>query len=79
MILRTYFRDELIERIKKEPDETFDGTGFDKDDILNDDDTIDKLWGLYQKSIEEYDVDEDYAYGDAMHDVLGINVDGWEG
>lgn len=77
MILETYYKEEFLDRLREEPDETFAGAAVTKQDILNDSDAIDHLWCLYQKSVQEYDVDPDYAYGDAMYEKYGIKVKGW--
>lgn len=77
MILYPSFKDDLKEWLTNEPEETFRKIGRTRDEILKDDDVMDRLWGLYQKSIEEYDVDADYAYGDAMRDVFGVIVSGF--
>lgn len=77
MILVDYFREDVIERLQNEPAETFDGCGVTKEQILSDKDAIDLIWGKYQKSIEEYQVDEDYAFGDAIYEIYHVKVKGW--
>ena len=77
MILVPYFREDLIEHIKNEPDETFLNMPVTKQELLDDNAALERLWVLYQKNIEDYDVDADYAYGDAIYEVYGNKVKGW--
>lgn len=39
--------------------------------------TVERLWALYQKSVEEYDVDPDYAIKDALQDMFSISIESW--
>ena len=78
MIMKQYHHDELVDRIQNEPDSTFEGQSVSKQQILDDEDAIERLWILYQKAIEDYYCDEDWSYGNAMHEVYGVKVDGWE-
>lgn len=72
MILRESYRQDLVADIKELPDDLFTNVGTSKSAVLSDDDVVERLWGLYQKSIEEYDVDPGYALRDALFEVLGI-------
>lgn len=40
-------------------------------------DTVERLWALYQKSVEEYDVNPDYAMKDALQDMFSIPIGDW--
>lgn len=77
MLLYQSFREDLVEHIRQEPDESFEKAGTAKEAILSNDQILDNLWALYQKSIEEYNVDPFYAYGDAMAEIR-IRVKGWK-
>ena len=71
MILRKSYRQDAIDGIKDLQDSLFDSVETSKSAILADDDTIGRIWCLYQKSIEEYGVDPDYALKDALSEVIG--------
>lgn len=70
MIMRTEYRDELIEHIR-EDEAPLTERGTTPEAVLNDIDTLTALWTNYQKSVEEYDVDADFAYLDALDEVIG--------
>lgn len=74
MIMRQSYRDDLKDRILDTNEQVFLAIGLTRKDILNDDSLMERLWALYQKSIEDYDVDRDFAYQDALKDVLNINL-----
>lgn len=46
-----------------------------KEAILADETSMERLWCLYQKSVEEYDCDSDWSARDALKDVFGIPHD----
>ena len=76
MIMRTEYRDELKDRLLNLPDPDVIGMGSDPNltvpTLLADDALMERLWSVYQKDIEDYDVDPDYALVDACHEILGI-------
>lgn len=74
MILEESYREEVIERLKAEPDSVFDSAGMNKTDILKDKELIDGLWYTYQKDVEEYDTPKDEAWLDALNEELGIEI-----
>lgn len=75
MIMHQSYRDDLKDHILDTNEQVFLSVGLTRQNILNDDSLMERLWALYQKSIEEYDVDADFAYRDAMKDVLNITID----
>lgn len=72
MILKMEYRTDLVDFIRETPKEVFDQVNRSKTNILNDGDVMESLWVNYQKSVEEYGVDPEYAFRDALHEVLGI-------
>lgn len=75
MIMRQSYKEDLIEHIQNTNEQVFLAIGLRRQDVLNDESLIEHLWALYQKSIEEYDVDPEFAYQDALKDVLNITLD----
>lgn len=75
MLLHERYRDALVHRIEAERDAVFRFHNMPKSVLLADGNTIDALWGAYEKSITEYDIDPEAAYKDAMFDVLHIRID----
>lgn len=73
MIMQEYFLFDLKEHIHNTPEQVFRNAGLSKNGILENDETMDKLWTLYQKSVEEYDCDPWFAYGDALKTVCHID------
>lgn len=78
MIMHQSYRDDLKDHILDTNEQVFLSVGLTRQNILNDDSLMERLWALYQKSIEDYDVDADFAYRDAMKDVLNITIDNKE-
>ena len=76
MILHQSYRQDLIDNILELPDEVFDHKGKvqSKSELLNDRDTIDHLWYLYQKNIEDYDMLPGPALVEACKDSLHIDI-----
>lgn len=74
MIMHQSYKEDLIEHIQDTNEQAFLAIGLRRQDVLNDENLIERLWALYQKSIEDYDVDPDFAYQDALKDVLNINL-----
>lgn len=72
MILRDSFKFDLVERLKDASESAFASRGTTREAVLADDELIENLWSHYQKSIEEYDVDEDYAFTDALDECIGV-------
>lgn len=75
MILHQSFLDDLKDHIQATPDEIFEERGVRKLDLLANKNLMDRLWAEYQKSVEEYDVDPDYAYRDALSEILNIQLE----
>lgn len=72
MIMESRYLFDLKEHIRDTSSSVFVVKNLTAAKILGDPDLMDRLWTTYQKSVEEYDVDEDYAYRDALYEVLGI-------
>ena len=75
MILRQSFLDDLKDHIHATPNEIFEERGVRKLDLLANKNLMDRLWAEYQKSVEEYDVDPDYAYRNALSEILNIQLE----
>lgn len=75
MLLHERYRDALVHRIEAERDAVFRFHNMPKSVLLADSNTIDALWGIYEKSITEYGIDPETAYKNAMFDVLHIRID----
>jgi len=77
MLLFKSFREELIEKISDvDPAVFIKGCGKGKADILKDGNLVDQMWAVYQKDIEDYDMDAAEAFQDTLKDVLGIPAEG---
>lgn len=75
MIMRQSYKDDLIDHIQDTNEQVFLSVGLTRQDVLNNENLMERLWALYQKAIEDYDVDANYAYKDALKDVLNITLD----
>lgn len=75
MILDRSHLEDLREHINGMPNFLFSLKGCNKKTILANKDTMEQLWCLYQKSVQEYDCDADWSARDALRDVLGISHD----
>lgn len=75
MLLRNEYKEDLKERIRETPDDVFEAEGLSKEQILADEEIIDRLWTVYQKDMEEYECEEWWAYQDSLNEVLGIDFD----
>lgn len=77
--MRDSYREDMLDLLRQLPEGPFAAHGVDKAAIMADKDSVQQLWGMYQKSVEEYDVDPDYALKDALHEVYGIPSEEWSG
>lgn len=78
MIMKDYYRQDLIDQINQLPDAVFSAHGLTKAALAaKGSDNLDLLWALYQKSVEEYDVDPDYAAKDALYEAFDIPIEEW--
>ena len=66
MILKEYYRDDLIERINNTDEAVFASVGWSRNAVLDTPDVMDQLWTCYQKDVEEYECDEEYAFADSL-------------
>lgn len=76
MIMKQYYLDDLKEHILSTSPAVFASVGTSADAIMTDEDVLEQLWMLYQKSIEDYDCDEVFSYWDALKEVFGISPGG---
>ncbi len=74
MIMRQWYLDDLKEHIRSTAPAIFVAAGTSADAILADKDVLERLWMLYQKSIEDYDCDAAFSYRDALNEVFGIPI-----
>lgn len=74
MILKEYYRDDLIERINNTDEAVFASVGWSRNAVLDTPDVMDQLWTCYQKDVEEYECDEEYAFADSLKEVLNIDL-----
>ena len=90
MILNPSYRDDMLEQLRllaEQKPELLQRHSIDVDKLCaaaNRPDvdslsanTVERLWCLYQKSVEEYGVDSDYAMKDALQDVFSIHINSW--
>lgn len=75
MIMYQSYLEDVKEHIAETPDNLFASIGKTKQEILQDANTMELLWMQYQKSIEEYNVDAEYAFRDALAETLHIPMD----
>lgn len=75
MLMANEYLWDLKEQLQDVPDCIFANRGLTKTSVLADANTMEQLWVLYQKSVEEYESDPRYAARDALCDVLGIPFD----
>lgn len=77
MIMIPSYKEDFIEKMNNLSDarkEAFAKKGIDPAAMLSDNDMMERLWYLYQKSVCEYECDEDYSFADALHEVFGIEI-----
>lgn len=71
MIMRKEYLDDVKEHVMNMPDEEFTKRGITRASVLENKDTMESLWVVYQKDVEDYDCDADFALQDAVAEVLG--------
>lgn len=72
MILDVSYKEDMIEQIRQINESAIPAKTkslFNKAVLLKDEELIERLWPLYQKSVQEYDVDPDYAILDALEEL----------
>lgn len=69
MIMRQDYLEDLKEQLVRLPQEYFRLT---REQIMEDKNGMEKLWIIYQKDIEDYACDPEYACQDALLEVYGI-------
>lgn len=72
MLLKQEYREDLIELLKELPEDILKPSGYTLTTLLADKDMVDRLWGNYQKSVEEYYLTPDEAIREALKDILGL-------
>lgn len=78
MILDPSYRADLVDRIHAIPDRFLGDHGISRSNLLADLSIMDRLWYIYQKDVQEHEVDADYAIKDAFHEVLGVPTGDWD-
>lgn len=71
MLMKKEYLDEMKEHIKDMQEGYFTRRGLTKEWVLGDKDTMERLWTIYQKNVEDYDCDRAFSIGDAMNEVFG--------
>ncbi len=71
MIMRREYLDEMKEHIESMKEEEFAKRGTTKEDVLGSQDTMERLWCVYQKDMEDYDCGKEFSLGDVIDKVLG--------
>lgn len=76
--MRDSFLFDLKEYLHETHEDIFLAAGIGKDELLTDEERLNRLWLVYQKDIEEYGCDAYYAYEDALYKVLGMKYDAYQ-
>lgn len=71
MIMDKGYLDEMKEHIEVMQEGYFVRRGLTKERVLNDKDTMERLWMIYQKDVEDYGCDREFSRDDAMDEVFG--------
>lgn len=71
MIMDKGYLDEMKEHIEVMQEGYFVRRGLTKERVLNDKDTMERLWLIYQKDVEDYGCDREFSRDDAMDEVFG--------
>ncbi len=71
MILSEEYLYEMKEHIKEMQEGYFTRRGLTKETVLNDTGTMERLWTIYQKDVEDYGCDRAFSLDDAMNEVFG--------
>ena len=71
MTLKNSYLEDMKEYIRNMDESEFTVRGTTKETVLGNKDTMERLWVVYQKDVEEYDCDTDFSLGDAVNEVLG--------
>ena len=72
MILKEEYLDDVKEHIKGMDETEFTKRGTTKEAVLEKHNTMERLWCVYQKDIEDYGCDRDFSLNDAVDEVLGV-------
>ena len=72
MLMLYEYRADLLDHVREEPEETFTAHGIDREALIDDRDTVDRMWALYQKDVEEYGVEPYAAFRGALREVLSV-------
>ena len=75
MIMKKEYLEDVREKIENMPPSIFENLGLKKPDILADSETMERLWTIYQKNVEDYDCEPHFAARDAVREVLGAPCD----
>lgn len=72
MIMNESYKEDMLDLLNQVPAHML--AGRTRESIEMDEDAVDRLWTLYQKSVSEYGCDPEWAFADAMHDVYGLDL-----
>lgn len=72
MIMHESYRQDLLEYLDQVQDAML--KPHTRESIKNNQDNMDRLWYLYEKSITEYGCGPEWAFADAIHDVYGLDL-----
>lgn len=76
MLMEHQYLDDLKEWIKETDASVFDSSPVTKEELLaknsEDNPYLENMWCVYQKDVDEYECDPEWAYSDALSEVLNI-------
>lgn len=78
MLLKNSYKKMLLDLLRAEPDSTFLAANMNRKAIESNPDIFNRIWGEFQKNIDDFDADENEAYTRTMKDVLNIEVADFE-
>lgn len=70
MIMQNEYLDDIIDHLRNMVDDDFTRRGTTRQAVLGNQNILDRLWTVYQKDVEDYDCDRDFALDDAVNEVL---------
>ncbi len=71
MILNNEYLEDMKEYVKNMEESEFAKRGTTKAAVLGSQETMEKLWVVYQKDVEDYGCDAEFSISDAVNEVLG--------
>lgn len=74
MILNNSYKEDIVEFVKRIPNDIFTKHSLSKDTLLADTEIVENLWLEYQKLVEEYDCDQDWSLRETVFEILKIDI-----